>query len=308
MLKQKSSSRLTPAVRTIFLMAVCLAAGTAFDTRSVESVAPEADDLLPRLLGTLSEEPLAWIAVRDARTLADKYYATSLGKMIGDPSYERGGLALESKVMEVLGVSVRAAWPGLERNFSGPVILALMPPTKGAAAVVVNPNDPASVAASQAALEPPMRLVLLVLSPTQDQADILKQQWPKPFSPNAVLGAASLKIVTAGELPTWEKMPAFAGTVPWPRGEILVRALPLRLAETAKPFLKSGAAPVENLSPEYSSWLGAIQGSGIDGMTLAVAFKEDYFTERLIVDVNEEDSAFKRLTGRSARSQALGML
>ena len=82
-----------------------------------ETISP--DDPLPRLLAALQTEPLAFIACRDARTISEKFSATTLAKMIADPTYERGAAEIESRAAKLLGLNMRTVWPLIDRSLSG---------------------------------------------------------------------------------------------------------------------------------------------------------------------------------------------
>lgn len=289
------------------LLAIFFGAGAA--SLAVHAVdAPEAqvaDHTLPRLLATLDAEPLAFIAIRDVRALPEKYSATTLAKMIADPSYDKGALLLESKLLEIIGVNVRADWPALEKNFSGPLVLALLPAKAPAAEVVpVTPNGaltvpPApnvnSTADATAIGAGPMRLVFLALVAAPDVAGVLQAQWPKPLNPGTLIAAAPLKTAVAADLPPFEKLPQWAAALDLPAGDIVIRAQPLKLCDAARPFIKQNLPPVENLPSECAPLFAAMEGSATDALAWGLSFKGELLAERLNVDVNENDSAFKRI-------------
>ena len=43
-----------------------------------------------------------------------------VSKMLSDPAYNKGEAWIEDRVTELLGANARAAWPGIEKNISGP--------------------------------------------------------------------------------------------------------------------------------------------------------------------------------------------
>ena len=291
--------------RHLKLLAIFLCAWTASLAGHAADV-PEAhvaDDTLPRLLATLDSEPLAFIAIRDVRTLSEKFNATTLAKMIADPSYDKGALLLESKLLEIIGANVRADWPALEKNFSGPLVLALLPPKAPAAEVVpVTPNAPAPApsnlntnAGAPVTAEKPMRLVFLALVAAPDVAGVLQAQWPKPMNPGTLIAAAPLTTADSAALPPLDKLPSWAAKLDLSAGDIVLYAQPLKLCDAARPLIKQNLPPVENLTPEYAPLFAAMEGSATDALLWRLSFKGDLLSERLSVDVNENDSAFKRI-------------
>src|SRR5205823_6013976 len=97
--------------------------------------------------------------------------------------------------------------PMIERSISGPMALALLP----------------GKADGGDAKEAPLRLVLLMQVPMADVGVALKQQLPNPGAGGA-LGAAEIKTVSPEELPTANRLPAWAAKLDWPKSDLIVWA------------------------------------------------------------------------------------
>src|SRR5437868_3823043 len=92
-----SVSRALVVCGFVFAASIALAAADA----------PVPSDPLPRFAAALETEPLVLIACRDARALNDKFGATTLAKMLTDPSYATGLQLIESQFTGLLGANAR---------------------------------------------------------------------------------------------------------------------------------------------------------------------------------------------------------
>lgn len=253
-------------------LALVLALAAAF-LRAEGASRNDADDVLPRLAAVLESEPLALIACRDAHTLPEKFNATTLSKMIADPSYDQGAAMIERRITDWLGVNLRALWPGIERSVSGPVVLALVPGKSGQ----------------------PLRLVLLIQVPMADVGEALKQQLPKNTD-GSFLAAAEIRTIAASELVAVEKLPPWAAQASWPKGDVVLWAQPVKLCAAARALEEQNQPVVEKISGEWSSLIRLIEGSGLDALGWGVGLNGESIGERLVVNLSTEDSAFKKFT------------
>ncbi len=265
------------ARRARFCCGLIFAAMVALAARAEN--APTGPDPLPRFVAAFDVEPLALIACRDARALSEKFGATTLAKMLADPTYSAGMATIESRIAGLLGASVADVWPVIERSVGGPVAIALLPGKSG------DENGA------------PMRLVILVQVPLAETGEALKQQMPKaPFN-GSLLSAAEFKTVAVRDLPAENKLPAWVTQAAWPQGDIVLRALPQKLCATVRPLAKQGLPAINTLAADVSPLIAEMEGSGIDAVSWGVACKGEMLVERLAVDVANEDSPFKKLSG-----------
>ena len=280
------------------LLTAWFAAGVA----AVSIRAQEKEDTLPQLAALLDAEPLALIACRNAREVPEKFAATTLSKMINDPQYERGEQYIEARITELLGTSPRGVWTEFEKAISGPIVLAILPGTPQ------TPNDK----------NPPLRVVLLVQVNEPDVGMVVKQQWPivssmvnsltRSLMPtvqaNAVVEAgaltflpAELRTVATSELPTSAKLPEWVTRAAWPKGDILVRARPVALCASSRGGSKPSGPAAEKEVRSTGSIIDFIEGSGLESFAWGVGFNGELISERLVVDVADEESAFKKFSG-----------
>ena len=272
----KHSCAIARVCGLIFAALFALAARAENAPRPDASAGP---DPLPRFVAAFDSEPLALIACRDARALSEKFGATTLAKMLADPTYGAGMASIESRIAGLFGASVTDVWPLVERSVGGPIAIALLPGRSG------DENGA------------PMRLVILVQVPLAETGEALKQQMPKaPFN-GSLLSAAEFKTVAARELPAEDKLPAWVTQSAWPQGDIVLRVLPRKLCATVRPLAKQNRPGINNLAADISPLIAEIEGSGIDALSWGIACKGEILVERLAVDVADENSPFKKLSG-----------
>jgi len=234
-----------------------------------------------------------------------------LSKMLNDPQYERGSQFIDSKVAEFFGASPRSVWPEFEKVITGPLVLAILPGQPQ------TPNDK----------NPPLRVVCLVQVNEPDVAPLVKQQWPVVSSminsalrlititsslpgtkiePIALtLLPVELKTIATGELPPATALPEWVAKAAWPKGDIVFRARPIQICTTIRGGPKAPQAPGEKARIPTGTIADYIEGSGVEAMAWGLAFTGDLMSERLVLDVGDDDSAFKKFTSAFKESTAV---
>src|SRR4051812_12606888 len=140
--------------------------------------------------------------------------------MLQDPSYVKGREYLRALINHHAGADIAALWPDFSEQLSGPVVLAILP----------NPG--------KATGNPDFKLVLAVVTPSEESAKKLQAHWPKvPPQSSSVLSALRLVPILEKDLPAAETVPAWAKSDAWPKGELSLRISPKKLGQTLRPWL-----------------------------------------------------------------------
>lgn len=266
-------------VRAVLALAgVFFALASAADARGADENA--ADATLQRLIATLSNEPLAAIAAADLKTLPEKLSRTAFYKMIRDPSYIKGLEAMKALLNQRVGADVAALWPDFSKQLSGPAVMAMLPVTP------------------EAEGQPDFRLVLLVLTPTNESARELHKHWPRvaPQS-NTLLAALGLQTVLPEELPAENNLPWWALAKSWTPGDISLRVLPRKLGQALNHWLESGEGHGEALD-FLALALNSIRDEEVERLALGISVDGELIAEELALDLAlKKDSAFAHVTG-----------
>ncbi|MFH0938765.1 MAG: hypothetical protein V1899_05750 [Planctomycetota bacterium] len=245
-----------------------------------ESATPTVD----RLLGAFDTEPLLALCVSDVRTLPQQLNRTNLLKILQSPSCAQNIQTISMLLTESLGADFRALWPDISQFLAGPAVLALLPPIESAADAHAD-----------------FRLTLSVLTPTAEKEKKLRELWPQaPPQTNSLLSILKLQTVLPDALPSLEKMPAWARADHWPKGALILRALPRKFLEQAKRLEKTFTDNEdEDRYKEASSWVNIVTettGPDTDLLLLGLTPSGEMFTEDLFLDIApEKDTTFARV-------------
>jgi hypothetical protein len=228
-----------------------------------EPPAPTSVTELQRLVAASGTEPLLAIGVENVQTLSTKFVATNFGKMLNDPDYKDGLSALIMSLNNGAGLNLGELLPRMVKLMSGPAVIALVP--DGAAATG----------------ETGLKFVLYALTPSEDTARELNAVWPKD-APGGVFSAMSLQTVLVKDLPDAAKLPEWASK--WPGGDVVIRALPKKLATATEKGLAAGK--LDSLQPMLDAHgqfplLSEIDAPDIDALNVGVKLDGDMFAEQL---------------------------
>ena len=232
--------------------------------------------VLPRLLATLPAEPLAALTLSDAHALPGKFAATNLAKMIRDPRYAKGLEVLAQLLQTNLGADFAALWPQIEPLLSGPVVLAVL--ERKAAK-----DDP----------QPPVEVVLTVLTPSAETAGQLRALWPKvPPQADNLLSILTLKTVLPDALPATPQAPSWAAAAAWQGEDLGLRMLPVQSGKVLEPWCTDHEAGPQG------GWLplvSALQDSELSLVTWGIKLDGEWFSEQVQAQFAGEASTFGRV-------------
>ncbi|MGD0091791.1 MAG: hypothetical protein ABSE73_17890 [Planctomycetota bacterium] len=197
--------------------------------------------LLRRLIATLPAEPLLAVYTEDAPALPAKFSRTCLSAMLQDPTYAESADKLRTMLNQAAGADLGALWPGFNKLILGPAVLAVEPTEKAAVTQSSGSSRDAEGRAATAE-DSDLKLVLLVVTPSEESAQQLLALWPKPPpQSNTLLSALRLQPVALERLEQAAGLPPWLTTPAWPRGDLCVRALPAKTAMALGPWIESGA-------------------------------------------------------------------
>jgi len=223
--------------------------------------------LLWRLIARLPGEPLLALYTEDLRALPAKFSRTSLNAMLQDPSYAENAGKLQALIKQAAGADIAVLWPEFSKMVQGPAVLAIETPENAGP------------------MEPALKLVLLVATPTEETAGQLLALWPKPPpQSNTLFSVLRLQPIAMTRLTEEAKARPWLAARTWLRGDLCVRARPAKAVEALGPWLET----VDELGMGWgllSQLLSGVYGQATGHLGLRLAINGELFNEEAELEI-----------------------